>query len=211
MKQLYVLTYKWSLSEFWTYYYFSESMKFGSAKHCPTCGGAVSAKEHLSPLEFELECKDRGFGDIAFGAMDDVIVSQRFRNLWEAEGLTGITEFTPTTITSVKRCKKFSGDPPSYFLAKFVWSSALINEAASQFKRPHPIKCDVCRDGIINGYDRIEFYTETLEDFDVFHPVRLRGLKVVSERYKEFKERNKITNSLLVPCEVYGDDWKRQP
>lgn len=195
--------YKGSEQPFHTYFYNEEKAPVDDAIRCEICGSARTLLRVVPPWKVTLECDDRGFGDIVFGSQEGFIASERFRSLWELEKLSGIESFEPIEVLKIKRRRKFSGDPPPYFHASIVATDATIDEELSEVNWMRPPTCKECRNGIVNGWNRVIFKPETLVPFDLFHPRWPRSLTVASEHFKEFVERHGITNSRLIPCEEH--------
>ena len=55
----------------------------GDAPRCPKCGGAVGMLDWLPPFRVEIELFGIEFGDFAFGAGNDFLISLRFKELQE--------------------------------------------------------------------------------------------------------------------------------
>src|SRR4029078_8184867 len=71
----------------------------GDAPRCPTCGDYIGMCRWLPPYQVELKLWGWHFGDIAYGAGLNVLVSERFRALYEEHELVGLTGFEPVRRT----------------------------------------------------------------------------------------------------------------
>lgn len=151
------------------------------------------------PYRVELETWGQRFGDLAFGAGEEFLVSDRFARLWKEEGLVGLEGFHPVEIVKVKRRgKRIEGKPPRYFVVRPVYSDVAVDQERSGFQWEEPPKCGVCREGTLLGYDRVVLEGEPREN--IFIPRRL-GVVIVDKRFKDFCDGHKITNCTLIPAE----------
>jgi hypothetical protein len=185
----------------------SEGYTPGEALRCPACGGFVSMLRWLAPHEAELETWGKSFGDLVYKGYDEILVSERFKSLYERSGLSGLSTFDPVKIVKVIRRRKLIGDPPRYHRADIARSRAAIDQKSSGFVWEEPPTCPECRSGNgIKRWSRVVIEENTWSGEDVFQP---RGLAVilVTERFKEFCELNNIKNAYFVPAEEYGHDF----
>lgn len=176
---------------------------------CSGCGRHVGQMIWLPPFHASLECWDREFGDLALVAREYLLVSERFKRLYQEAGLTGLSGFDPVKIVKVKRHKRFQGDPPAYFHVRVGRTEAAIDLERSGFVWGEPDKvCPVCRGGgDLWRWKRIVIEEGTWTGEDIFIP---RGLSVfvASERFRRFCEWEQITNAVLVPAEEYWYDFR---
>src|SRR4030067_3256169 len=69
----------------------------GDSEKCPVCGSPVSALMWLPPHNIKLSsAKPEKWGDFVWGAGFPLLVSSRFIEIYEQEGLTGIDIFHPS-------------------------------------------------------------------------------------------------------------------
>jgi hypothetical protein len=157
----------------------------------------------VPPYRMFLQAYGSGFGDVAFAAGGNTFVTERFRKAWEAEGLTGIESFSPVEILGVKRRRRFVGEPPPYYFVRIVRSQAAMDEGASRVIRDERPVCPVCREGgNVEGFYGIFFEEGTVEGYDLFYARGAPEL-IAGERYKEFRDRHRISDSHLTFCEEY--------
>lgn len=193
---------------FETEYFFPMSHNQGNAPVCKACGEIIGMLEPLPPFEVELELWDKGFGDVAYGSGDYLLVSERFKILWQEHGLTGLQDFSPVDIVKIKRHKEFKGDPPKYYLVGVVFSNALIDQDASGFEWEEKPKCKVCYSGrILKRWKSIVLKPDTWSGENIFKPRGMGGTFMVDERLKDFCEQFNITNTYFIPAEEYGHDF----
>jgi hypothetical protein len=111
---------------------------------------------YLPPIQVELELRGRAFGDVAWGVGDQLLVSERFKNAFEAEGLTGFDAFTPVEIARVVfRRGRISQPTPRYFLVLRSHSRAAIDDEASDLVRRQGWECNECLGGDVVRCKRI--------------------------------------------------------
>lgn len=198
----------------WAYADQVDPVRRGESKKCPVCGGHVTGLSWLPPHRIKLSsAKPEKWGDILWGAGFLLMVSDRFKTIYEAEGLTGITVFhPPAEIVRVGRGK--AGDlPPSlpqYHLIEIVWNGANQDDVASEVVREKPVKCSYCRvGGFPRRQQRIAIEQGSWAGVDIFTP---RGAPVrimVSERFKQVAEAHALKNVWLIPAEKYAYDEHR--
>lgn len=179
----------------------------GDAPCCPVCGSILGPLVWLPPYKVELDVWGRGYGDWVVGTGNSVLVSERFRLLWEEQGLTGLSGFDPVEIVKIAGRRRVKSDPPRYFHTEVLRSDARVDDVASDVVRRRPATCKVCLSGDIVRIRRVVLDTQGKATPDVFFAVGLPGVILASERFREFCERHKITNVICVPAEQYGYDY----
>lgn len=190
-----------------------EPVRTGEAPTCERCGGFVGALTCLPPYRVELELWDSICGDIAFGPGGDLLVSERFKTLWQEHDLTGLQGFDPVEVVKVKRHKREKPDlseQPDYYRVSVVRSQAAIDADQSGLDRDTPEVCPVCRlcaKGGVKRARRIVLEPGTWGGEDIFVARGLPGTYLVSERFKTFFDEYKITSAKLIPAEEYSFDF----
>jgi len=180
----------------------------GPAAVCPRCGEIVSMLTWSPPYVAELECWAGRFGDLAWGPGNDIIVSEHFRQGWEATGLSGLSGFEPVKVSRVKRHAKLRELPPKYFFVSVVMGGARIDTVASGYETDDPIACDTCRiPGLIKRWKRIVFEEDSWTGASIFHAWGMMSAHFVDERFKAFVEEYRISNCRLIPIEEYAHDF----
>jgi hypothetical protein len=194
--------------------YREDGTETGDAPRCEACGDYVGSLVWLPPYRVELEPWGPSFGDVAFTSADVLLVSQRFKQVWEGSKLAGLGEFDPVEVVKIKRHRKRLGDPPPYFLTRLPRSRTAIDLAASEFEWESPPTCDVCRLGqIVKRWKRVIIDQSTWTGEDIFFARGLSGSIFVSARFKEFIGLNGIANAHLLPAESYAHDfypWEKE-
>jgi hypothetical protein len=173
-------------------------VKTGNAVKCEACGGFITMLEWLPPLEVNLY--GRKVGDIIFGSVTHFIVSEKFKELYEKNGFTGIIEFRP--IAMYKRGKLVEGN---YFLPKIDFSSAKVDlERSGIVSKTEEDCCPVCQQAKgrdvrkING---IYLLDEDNIQEDIFCTKALFGKVIVSNKFKE--TMNDLSNLSFIEVTQY--------
>ena len=182
----------------------------GEAPRCPKCGNFIGSRPWLPPHRAELEVWGKQYGDIAFSAGGgQMIVSDRFKDLYVAEGLVDLGGFEIVKIVDVVRRGSSTLRPPSplYYHVAIPISKAAIDPAASQAVYEEPVTCDECRIGSIKRWSKIIVEGNAWSGEDIFYARGLPGTIVTSERFKAFFQRNRINNGLLLNAKVYSHDF----
>jgi len=138
----------------------------GNAPLCPVCHRPVGMLPWLPPYKAELEFWGDEAGDIAFGSGNEVIVSERFRQLYLNAGLVGLSGFDQVEVVRTrsyggKKRIKPAGD---YYLVRITRGRAAINQRASGLILDGSPICEECREGgITKRVKRIIFRREHME------------------------------------------------
>jgi hypothetical protein len=188
----------------------------GEGRKCPVCGGPISGLQWLPPHRIKLSsAKPEKWGDFLWGAGFFLMVSDRFKAIYESERLAGITVFYPSAEV-VRIGRRRTGDlPPSlpaYHLIEIVWNGANQDDAASGvvYERPEKIKCAYCRIGVSGRKQSgIIIEEDSWTGADIFTPRGAPAGIMVSERFKQVMEGHKLKNAWLIPAERYAYDEHR--
>jgi hypothetical protein len=153
--------------------------------------------------------KSDKWGDFAWGAGFRLMVSDRFKGIYEREALRGIAEFYPPA-EIVRIGRRATGDIPSslpdYCLAKIAWNGANLDDAGSGVvRKPHPYGCTYCR-GAVKSLERVVIDQDTWDGSDIFEARGLYGTIVVSDRFGALIDKHDLKNALLIPAEKYVYD-----
>ncbi|MBN1795037.1 MAG: hypothetical protein JW804_00030 [Sedimentisphaerales bacterium] len=181
----------------------------GEAPKCPLCGSFTGALSWLSPRNAEIEVWGDVYGDIVFGSGNCLFVSQRFIDLYKISGLIGLDGFHEVNVTKVIRRggSKVKKEPPKYYCVSISRSRALIDTEASEFVHEEPWTCPECKSGLIKRAKRIFLEKDTWSGEDIFYARGLPGTIIVSQRFKDFFDKYKINNGVLIPAEEYSFDY----
>jgi len=199
----------------WAYADQLDPVERGDAPECPVCGSAVGGLAWLPPHRVKLSsAKPEKWGDVLWGAGFLLMVSDRFKSAYEAEGLTGVTTFyQPAKVVRIGkgRTGDLPASLPAYHLIEIAWNGANQDDLASEVARERPVRCSYCRAG---GFPRrqqgIIIEPGSWTGADIFSPRGAPVEVIVSERFKQVVEAYKLKNLWLVPSEKYAyDDHRR--
>ena len=200
----------------WAYAEPLKPISVGDSEKCPVCGKAVGSLGWLPPHRIKLSsAKPEKWGDFVWGAGFPLLVSSKFKGIYEQEGLSGIGAFSsPIEVVRMGTLKsgQFPIMPPDYHLIRVPWGGANQDDAASglQHELPEKITCDFCRSGSTwRKQDRIMIEDGSWNRCDIFKPRNAPISFMVSERFKSIAHRYGFKNLWLVPAENYGYDERR--
>jgi len=174
---------------------------------CKGCGEYAGCMVPLPPFNMALELWDKGFGDIVRGPGDELLISGRFKCLWEEHGLRGLEGFHPVSVRKVIRHKRFKGEPPEYFLVAVSPSEATLDHKASGCEWEIPPNCPICREGAIKRWKKHVLVPGTWKGENIFRPRGLSGSIMTDQRFTDFVKEFNITNCYLIPAEEYAHDF----
>jgi len=181
--------------------------------YCPVCGGPVGMLKWLPPYRVKLSsAKPEKWGDFVWGAGFLLLVSDRFKAVYEREGLTGITAFLPVEVVRVGTRKTGDLPPglPTYYLIEVVWDGANQDDQASKVVTKREPRCAYCRVG--GGRLRQEgiiLAEESWTGVDIFEARGAPVPIIVSERFKGVVERYGLKNAWFIPAEKFAWDEHR--
>lgn len=202
----------------------AEGFNVGKGRRCPSCGASKGLLPWLPPYQIELETWGKLYGDVMIEG-EDLIVSERFVDIFQGNGLTGLFDFQPVEVIKVVHRR---GRPrekcPNYLKASVIKSQTTVDEeasgmqwaptteAASQEREREwglgDLECPVClsRKGVFVRQKRIVIRPETWTGEDIFH-ARGGVNFVVTSRFKEVCETNDIKNARFIPAAAYEVDY----
>jgi len=113
-----------------------DGMQSAEAPVCETCGKYVDLRPLIPPVRVELECWGDKWGDFAFGPGNQLLISERFKEMAFNRGINGLTSLQPVTVERIRRQRRgMSSNPPQYYLATIARSEAVIDPNASELQR----------------------------------------------------------------------------
>jgi hypothetical protein len=176
---------------------------------CPRCGEGLGMLPWLPPHRIKLS--NKRYPDFLWGAGFDLMVSDRFRRLYEAAGLTGITRFDPPAeIVRVgrRRIREVHPPPPDYQNIWYVHDGADLDDEASGATRP-PGLCPCCRRSI-SGFERVVLLPSSWTGRDLFEANGLPGHFLVTERFKALVDEHQLVGADLIPARQYRLNWEER-
>lgn len=194
----------------WAYGDQVEPIVRGPGQDCPICDRPIGGFEWLPPHQVKLSsAKPEKWGDFLWGAGFSLMISNQFKQLYEAEGLNGIEHFYPPA-TIIRAGTRKSGDfpygTPIYHLVSIRWNGANLDDNASEVERKpaKPPPCPYHRGSIVS-LDRIALQPDSWDGSDIFLAGGgLNSAIMVSERFHGVVEKYKLTNAWLIPAEKYA-------
>ncbi len=182
----------------------------GDGRDCPFCGRTIGGYEWLPPHRVKLSsAKSEKWGDFVWGAGFDLMVSSRFRQLYEVEGLNGIEYFYPSA-KIVRVGMRKTGDLPEgipmYHLIRIRWNGANLDDGASEVKRK-PEKPPLCpyHRGSIVSLGRMVPQPGSWDGSDIFLAGGgLNSAIMVTQRFHDVAKKYSLTNAWLIPAENYA-------
>lgn len=186
----------------------AEPKILGEPTRCPKCGTTLGMLPRLPPVRVELDRWGRQFDDIVFGTGMELLVSDRFWVLYRDAGLTGLIDVGPAEVVSVQSRDRKTLSPPEYRCVRVALGQAALDTEESGLVCDKPWTCEVCRsaNGIIKRMEHLVLEQDTWADEDFFYARGLPGTIITTERVKEFCDRNRFNNVLLIPSEGYNFD-----
>lgn len=86
----------------------ADSQRSGDAPTCEACGKPPGFLTLVPPIEVEFEVCAKGYCDLVYLRHNDFLVSERFREIYERHGLTGLRGFDPVKIVKLKRRRRIT-------------------------------------------------------------------------------------------------------
>lgn len=85
-----------------------DGSRVGDAPRCGVCGKFLGMLPLLPPVRVELELWGKRWGDIAFGPGDQILVSDKLKNLFVEANLVGFNSFDLVEIAKTKDARQES-------------------------------------------------------------------------------------------------------
>src|SRR5262245_23837030 len=186
----------------------AEGFNVGPAPRCPACDKFVGLLRWLPPFRVELDTWGKEFGDV-MDTGDELLVSERFKEMYTKANLTGLLGFESVEVIKVKRHRKLIGEPPRYFMAEVVRSETTVDVVASGKEWDGgEEECPICFDrkgGTFLRQKRVVIKSGTWTGHDIFH-ARGGARFVASKRMKDICEATSIKNTVWIPAGEYEVD-----
>jgi hypothetical protein len=184
----------------------TRTARYGPAPMCAQCGKCIGLLAWLPPYDVELTCRGRTWGDVVFGVGEDFLVSDRFRNMYESAGLTGLEGFDRINVAETKRRRKTFGEPPVYYDVRVALGPAAMDWVASGAVWDRPPDCTQCNIPVgLKRFKRTILQPNSWTGEDIFIP-RGASMYVVTERFRELCREYAIKNAVFVRAEKYWID-----
>jgi hypothetical protein len=177
---------------------------------CPECHRGLGPLPWLPPHRIKLSQSKR-LPDFVWGAGFSLMVSERFKELYEQHRMLGILRFDPPA--EVVRAGRLRPSElpsiPVYRNVIYTRMGADLDDAASGARRLET-PCRVCRRSI-TGVDRIVLKPRSWRGADIFEAFGAPGITIVSERMEQMIREHGLTNGECIPAEEYSFDFDRRP
>jgi hypothetical protein len=185
-----------------------QSFNVGEATRCPRCNRPLTSLKWLPPYRIELETWGREYADV-IPQGDDIIVSERFVQMFRNKGLRGLAEFDPVEVFKVKhRRGKIKQPILGYFKAAVSRSPTTIDQKASGYVWGNEFaNCPVCLwGGKLKRFYRVVIKEDTWNGDDIFY-ARGGTRLMVSQRFKDAYEEQGLIGVIFLASETYGYEF----
>jgi hypothetical protein len=157
----------------------------------------ASIETHGLPITDLMECSGGG---------DALIVTDRFKQMWEAERLRGIEAFEPIQLVS-SNDKSLRTNPPTLYYVLPPRDGTRLDDEQSKVIRGRGEPCTYCGGATVEHLDGIVLDPTTITGNDLFSLVNCNRT-MLSPRAKEAFDRWAITHFGLIRDDRYGFDWR---
>jgi hypothetical protein len=143
-------------------------------------------------------------GDIIVGTFVNIIVSSRFKFLFEQSKLKGIESFHPVAVYLRKDLVD-----EEYFYPAIEMSNFLVDLTKSGFEFEGSKRCSACQKGgsVIRKWKGIIFERPEEIDLDIFNIKVLGETPIVSQRFYDFAVEHQFSNLAMIDASKYGTTW----
>jgi hypothetical protein len=210
MEKFYILSYfKTRFPRKISYYEIMQPKVWAPPDTCKVCGQVVSQDLWLPPQRVRFSSADTScWQDVMWGVPGLFLVSERFRKIYEGEGLTGFNPFDPpVVIEKLGKYKRgvFPVTLPTYYSVTIPWGRGEIDQEKSEFvyeKDDNEVYCPLGRhNGYLSSYQRYVMKEGTWQGDDFFTPISPTLTNLGSERLKEVLHKYQVTGLNLIPSE----------
>jgi hypothetical protein len=177
---------------------------------CPKCDRPIFVGYWVEPRCVKLS--KPLFGDIVIDVVEGLLVSQRFKDLYEKSSLKGIKAFYLLDKVTVSRNAKKQLIPPTYYFIELEWATNAVYDpqktvcfSSDSLKNKKNLKitpdgitrCSLCNPynygclSYMRGYG-IEFLDDN--PLDIFHLYARAGSINFSQKFVDWALANNITN-----------------
>jgi hypothetical protein len=160
----------------------------------------------VPPFRVEVEWLGTRFGDIVFSSTPELLVSEKFAEVYNRAQLSGFVGFEPVEIVSInkKRNNSLIGAAPKYYHVRPCIGTAMIDDHASGLVRTGVQVClDCSSGGTGERFERVVLHANTWSGEDVFFARGLPGTILVSAPFKETFGATQFENVLFVAATNY--------
>jgi hypothetical protein len=186
-----------------------EGAVMANSRRCSECLEPLGGRTWLPPYRVELDVGGAYFADVVGGA-GDLLVSDRFRAIYEENNLTGLSNFTLADVVRILRRPKHECVVPEYYKVDVVRSRACIDLVRSGFEWTRPVSiCRECLKGRgepLMRWKKLVIDPATRGPEDIF---MARGANriLLSERFKSVYDANGLKGAILAPAAEHEVDF----
>ena len=189
----------------WNYHAYASGMKpenIGEAPLCPVCGECIGMLPWVPPYHVEIVAHGKMLGDVVKCTGMSLLVSDRFRQAWQQEGLCGIEEFSPLARLRV-RPARLGRRPLTYFHVAPQYYGTQIDVEHSLIEYNRPITCGKCKSGDVESVRGFAIDEASWTREDLFIAWGMSGEIIVTDRVRQLRDDYGLTNINLTPVEKY--------
>lgn len=177
----------------------------GDCERCPECGKAISLLQWIEPRKIRLtsgKYPDR----LSHWLHEKLVVSERFVECYQAEGLTGITAFQPIEI--VKAAGK-NANPPKYFRAEIAYTKKVRVDPEKTIlsgSKSESLYCALCNPfgSTCSALHKLVLNLDDTSDDKLYDIFQVYSIGVVmSQKFYDCVKKYDLTNFDLISSEEY--------
>jgi hypothetical protein len=170
---------------------------------CPKCGSISGPRVWLPPYNVRFskpEC-----GDLIMGVGFELIVSERFRQVYLSSGLNGLSDFHLIDNLKISGQKKKPSQVSNYYIVRPKITYTVLDEAASGLRWEKLTGCNYCRLGIRSGVKIVVVREDSWDGSDIFMATGFYSNKLVTGRFVKAIEQANLTNFVFVSADEYSE------
>ncbi len=164
-------------------------------RKCPICGNAISP--YLWGKDRVIKISNKRFPDFEFLWGDDLIVSQKFKDIYNQEHLTGIEAFETIEVYG-KNQPPFKYYNCRISFSDIHWQFLRRNQKNQVKELTNCPKCGI----FIDSTSGIIFDESTWDKHDIFQLYNAPHRYFVSDKMANIIKCNNLTNILLTPSDT---------
>lgn len=175
---------------------------------CPKCGASVSMLPWLPPFRASLRAYGKQLGDVTFQSTE-IVVSEKFRQVWTEARLKGIDTFHPLERIRV-RPARLGRKTPTYFLARLKQFGTRVDLNRSLIEYNGPFACTYCLEANVDSIRGFAIDEASWTGEDIFYAWGMPGSIIVTDRVRQLRDDHDLKNIRLTPVEKFvWDPLKR--
>lgn len=170
---------------------YTDCLNFDHAQketYCPFCGAPITGSVWVGP--YNCYIPSLKLADVLYGGCPSILLSRRFLDLFEKEGLTGIRDVTE--IHLFYRKKEIE---QKYYYPSFAYSQKTL-DYATQKNRVNGYKtgCALCERDDYSNREKYSLYFDGQREYDIFRTYDRPGRIYCNDIFVEFCRKHKIQN-----------------